>query len=120
MCFFPLRSGDGRVVARRIVMGQSERRNWTPKRKLEIVLESLQSDQEVAAICRREGLSPNLVYKWRQQLLGSADAVFADKRGQRQGDDPRITRLSADNQRMRNVVAEITAENLVLKKTLSD
>ncbi len=101
-------------------MGQSKRRHWTPKQKLEIVLESLQSDQQVAEICRREGLSPNMVYKWRQQLLGSADAVFADKRGQRKGDDPQTARLAADNQRMRNVVAEITAENLVLKKTLPD
>ncbi len=57
-------------------MGRSKRRNWTPKQKLEIVLESLQSDSQVAEICRREGLSPNLIYKWRQQLLGSAEAVF--------------------------------------------
>ena len=101
-------------------MGQSKRRNWTPKQKLEIVLESLQSDQQVAKICRREGLSPNMVYKWRQQLMSSADAVFADKRGQRKGEDPRIVKMAAETQRMKNVVAEITAENLVLKKTLSD
>jgi hypothetical protein len=31
-----------------------------------------------------------------------------------------VTRLEADNQRMKDVIAEITAENLVLKKTLSD
>ena len=101
-------------------MGQSKRRNWTAKQKLEIVLESLQSDSQVAEICRREGLSPNLVYKWRQQLLGSAEAVFADKRGQRRGEDPRIARLSADNRKMKDVIAEITAENLVLKKTLPE
>lgn len=101
-------------------MGQSKRRVWTPKEKLRIALESLQSDQQVAKICRREGLSPNLIYKWRQQLLNSADAVFADKRGQRKGEDPLIAKLAAETQRMKNVVAEITAENLILKKTLSD
>jgi transposase len=83
-------------------------------------LESLQSDQKVAELCRREGLSPTQVYGWRKQLMGSAEAVFADKRGRSDGEDRRIAKLSADNQRMRNVIAEITAENLVLKKTLSD
>ena len=101
-------------------MGQSKRRHWTPQQKLQIVLESLQSDEKVAEICRREGLSPSMLYKWRDKLMKSAGDVFADQRGQRQGDDPQIARLSAECQRMRNVVAEITAENLVLKKTLPD
>lgn len=100
-------------------MGQSKRRNWTPEQKLRIVLESLQSDRQVAEICRREGLSPNMIYKWRQQLMGSAQAVFADKRGQRKGEDPKIARMAADNQKMKDVIAEITAENIVLKKMQS-
>ena len=101
-------------------MSASKRRTWTAQQKLELVLESLQSDQKVAELCRREGLPPAQVYAWRKQLMASAEAVFADKRGRGNGEGPRIAKLSADNQRMRNVVAEITAENLVLKKTLSD
>ena len=96
------------------------RRTWTPEQKLQLVLESLQSDRQAAEICRREGLAPSRLYKWRQQLLASAGTVFADKRGCRSGEDPQITRLAADNQRMKNVIAEITAENLVLKKVLPD
>ena len=94
-----------------------ERRRWTPERKLRIVLEALTSESQVSAICRREGLSPNQVYDWRRKLLGSAEAVFARKAG-RDGEDPRIEKLAADNQRMKNVIAEITSENLELKKTL--
>ena len=101
-------------------MSESNRRRWTPEEKLRLVLESLQSDQKVAELCRREGLSPTQVYEWRKQLQGSAKEVFADQRGHRKGEDPRIARLSADNQRMKDVIAEITSENLVLKKTLSD
>ena len=101
-------------------MGQSKRRNWTPQQKLQIVLESLQSDEKVAEICRREGLAPSMLYKWRDKLMKSAGDVFADQRGQHKGEDPQIAKLSADNQRMRHVNAEITAENLVLKKTLPE
>ena len=94
------------------------RRKWTPTRKLQIVLETLQSDRKLAEICRREGVSPNLVYQWRKQLLGAAEAVFGPK--PRNGPDPQIERLAAENTRMKSVVAEITAENLELKKTLLD
>jgi transposase-like protein len=78
----------------------------------------MQSDQKLAEICRREGVSPNQVYQWRRRLLGSAEAVFARK--DRCGPDPQIEKLEAENTRMKNVIAEITGENLDLKKTLSD
>lgn len=38
------------------------RRKWTARQKLKIVLETLQSDRQLAALCRREGVAPNLVY----------------------------------------------------------
>lgn len=95
-----------------------KRRKWTPEQKLRIVLESLQSENKTAEICRREGLSPNQIYDWRKKLLGSAQAIFAAQ--DRDGEDPRIEKLSVQNARMKSVIAEITAENLELKKTLSD
>ena len=97
---------------------QKRRRKWTAAQKLRIVLETLQSDGKVAQICRREGISPNQVYTWRKQLMGSADTIFARKsHGQA---DPKVEKLEAENRRMKEVIAEITAENLDLKKTLSD
>jgi transposase len=94
------------------------RRKWTASQKLKLVLETLQSDRPLAAIGRREGVSPNLVYAWRKQLLGSAEADFGPK--PKKGPDPQIERLASENTRMKNVIAEITAENLELKKTLAD
>jgi transposase len=99
-------------------MSKPKRRRWTADQKLKILLETLQSDRKLAEICRREGLSPTQVYQWRRQLLGSAEAIFGCK--QTSGEDRRIAKLATENQRMKNVVAEITAENLDLKKTLSD
>ena len=94
------------------------RRKRTPEQKLRIVMESLQSEGKTAEICRREGLSPNQVSDWRKRLLGAAQAIF--NRPDKNGEDPRIEKLSTENQRMKSVIAEITAENLDLKKTLSD
>lgn len=99
-------------------MTQKRRRKWTPAQKLRIVIETLQSDTKLAEICRREGVSPNRVYKWRKQLMASAESVFRPKANNQV--DPRVDKLTNENQRMKDVIAEITAENLGLKKTLSD
>ena len=100
-------------------MGKPKRRRrWTADQKLKIVLETLQSERKLSEICRREGLSPTQVYQWRRQLSGSAAAIYGRKPAS--GEDRRIAKLATENQRMKNVVAEITAENLDLKKTLSD
>ncbi|MDX9861907.1 MAG: transposase [Rhodospirillales bacterium] len=99
-------------------MSKPKRKKWTPQQKLRIVIEALQSDQKLAELCRREGVSPTQVYEWRRLLLGSAEAVFTPKR--ERGADHRVEKLTAENTRMKDVIAEITAENLDLKKTLSD
>jgi len=95
-----------------------DRHQWTPQRKLRIVLETLSPEARLAEVCRREGVSPNLVYKWRKELLNSAEAVFARKKPQKI--DHQTQKLLANNTRLKDVIAEITAENLELKKTLLD
>ena len=97
---------------------QKRRRKWTADQKLKIVLEAMQSESKLSAICRREGLSPTQVYQWRAKLLGSAEEIFGRKRTTTE--DRRISELASENQRFKSVVAEITAENLELKKTRWD
>lgn len=100
-------------------MSNRKKRVWKPADKLRIVLESMNGDAKLAEICRREGLAPNLVYQWRKALMGSAENIFARKTRER-GPDPKIEKLESENTRMKNVIAEVIAENLELKKTLSD
>ena len=83
-------------------MSIENRRVWTPEKKLKIVLESLSSEKSLSEICRREGLSPNLIYQWRKQLLEGAQAVFGKKT--HGAEDRQTARLTADNQRMRRVI----------------
>ena len=93
--------------------GNGKRRSWTAADKLRIVLAGMEPNVEVSDLCRREGLNPVLYYAWKKQLLGSAERVFEDKRGRPNGQEQR---REAEVQRLKNVIAEITAENLDLKK----
>jgi transposase len=97
-------------------MSERKRKKWTAKEKLRIVLTCMQPGVEVSEVCRREGINPNQYYNWKKQLLSSAEAVFADKKSKKR--DVEQERTERELSRMKDVIAEITAENLELKKTL--
>ena len=92
-------------------------RKWSPKEKLEIVLEGLKDEGGISAICRSKAISTTQFYKWKHQLLGAAEAVY-----HRTNTKPSVKeeRLQQENLRMKSVIAEITAENLELKKGSMD
>jgi transposase len=92
------------------------RRRWSSEEKLRIVLAGLSGDIEVSELCRREGISPTQYYGWKKQLMGAAGRVFA---GGSDKPSAREERLAAQLTRAKDVIAEITAENLELKKGLS-
>ena len=92
-----------------------QRKKWAAQEKLRIVLAGMQPGVEVADLCRREGIHPALYYTWKKKLLGSAGRIFDERDGR---PDAQEERRQAEVQRFKNVIAEITAENLELKKPL--
>jgi transposase len=94
-------------------MNEKKRRKWTAGEKLRIVLTCMQPGVEVSEVCRREGINPTMYYTWKKKLLSSASQVFEEKAKQRDAQQERTGRELA---RMKDVIAEITAENLELKK----
>jgi transposase len=99
-------------------MSQDKRRKWTAADKLRIVMAGLQKDVDVAELCRREGINPTQYYGWKKQLLSSATKIFDNERKTKQPGAE--ARKEAKIRRMEYVISEITAENLELKKGLSD
>jgi transposase len=97
-------------------MSEQKRRKWTAKEKLRIVLTCLQPGVEVSEVCRREGINPTMYYNWKKRLMAAAEQVFEEKPKRREVERERRDR---EMSRLKDVIAEITAENLELKKTLS-
>ena len=95
-----------------------KRRQWKPEEKLRIVLAGLEPSVKISELCRREGISPTQYHTWKQQLLGSAQAIFGDKK-QSKAEARKAEQHAAQLRQKDAVIAEITAENLVFKKTLS-
>lgn len=62
-----------------VITGAGRRRYWPIEEKLRIVEETLQSGASISAVARRNGVAPNLLYRWRRLMTeGGAVAVQAD------------------------------------------
>jgi transposase len=97
-------------------MSERKRRRWTADEKLRIVLAGLDGSIQLSELCRREGINPTQYYGWKKQLLSGAGKIF--EQGQSKP-SAKEERLSTELSRAKDVIAEITAENLELKKTFS-
>ena len=96
---------------------RKKRKHWSAEDKLRIVLSGMESGTEISELCRREGINPTQYYAWKKTLMSSAARVF---HGEKDKPDVKQQRLEADLSRCKDVIAEITSENLELKKTLLD
>ena len=45
------------------------RKKYSSEEKIRIVLEGLKGESSISELCRREGINPNVYYKWSKDFL---------------------------------------------------
>jgi transposase len=53
------------------------RKKYNPEDKIRIVIEGLRGEMSVAELCRKEGISQSLYYKWSKEFLEAGKARLA-------------------------------------------
>ena len=62
-----------------VITGVARRRRFTTEQKLAVVGETMQPGMSISYVARRHGLSPSLVFRWRQLMSeGGKEAVRVD------------------------------------------
>ena len=62
-----------------IITDGGRRRRWSAAEKVRIVEETLEDRTSISVVARRNGVAPNLLYRWRRLMLdGGAVAVAED------------------------------------------
>ena len=84
---------------------------------MRIVLEGLGGTITVSELCRKYGIKPANFYYWKNELLNSSKEVFKS-RGRKELADRRIRNKEEEIVRLKDTIAEITTENLQLKKKI--
>jgi transposase len=92
------------------------RRHFSAEEKVRVVLEGFRREVRVSDLCRREGIMPNVYYAWLKDFMEAGKLRL-------QGDTIRdatqveVTQLKQQNDRLKQLVAELSLDVLVLKKT---
>jgi len=93
------------------------RKRYNAEEKIHIVLDGLRGEESIAAICRREGISSNLYCRWSKDFLEAGKRrLLGDI--QREATSTEVTSLKQENDQLKQLVAELSLKNRVLKKSL--
>ncbi len=93
---------------------RATRQHASAEEKIRIVLEGLRGEDSIAELCRREGIPPNGYYRWSKEFLEAGKKRRAgDTAREATSDEVRGLRREAA---LKEVVADLTLENRLLKK----
>jgi len=109
---------DEKVSAEAVVrdIRRQTRKKYSAEEKIRIVLEGLRGEESIAELCRREGLNPNMYYKWSKEFLEAGKARLTGDT-KRQATSSEVDELREENEQLKQVVAELLLNNRVLKKS---
>jgi transposase len=94
------------------------RRKYSSEEKIRIVLEGLRGEESIAEICRREGISSNRYYSWSKAFLEAGKRrLMGDTK--REATSSQVTGLRRENGQLKELVADLSLKNVVLKKSLA-
>jgi transposase len=92
------------------------RRRFTAEEKIRIVLEGFRRDTPIRDLCHREGIQASTYYAWLKDFMEAGkDRLTRDN--VRDATKVEVQELKRDNARLKTLVAELSLQVHVLKKT---
>ena len=114
------KSGLGKAPAEQVLkdIRRQTRRQYSAEEKIRVVLEGLRGEESIAELCRREGIVQNLYYRWSKEFLEAGKKRLAGDTARAATSDE-VKDLRREASALKEVVAELTLENRLLKKSVT-
>ncbi len=98
------------------------RRTFSAQEKVRFLRLHLLEKEPVSDICERLGVNPNMFYRWQKQFFEDGAAIFESKADARKDSklEKRNARLEEKLASKDEVIAEIIADHIRLKKSLGE
>ena len=103
----------------------NKRKKFSPEEKVRLLRLHLVEKVPVSDICDQHGLNPNVFYRWQQQFFENGSVAF-EKAGKGHNDSQskklleKVDKLQAKLAGKDEVIAEIMASHVALKKSLGE
>ncbi|MFC1955153.1 transposase [Chloroflexota bacterium] len=92
------------------------RRKFTAEEKIRIVLEGFRRDTPIRDLCHREGIRPSTYYAWLKDFM-EAGKERLTRDITRDATSTEIHEIKRENARLKTLVAELSLQVHILKKT---
>ena len=100
---------------------KKQRKHYTPEEKVSILKRHLLEKEPISKLCDELGLQPTVFYRWQKEFFENGGTEFEQKaRPNHSADQERIAYLEKKIQTKDEVLAELMAEHVALKKTLGE
>ena len=93
------------------------RKKYSSEEKIRIVLEGLRGEESIAELCRREGLNPNVYYRWSKEFMEAGKKRLAGDTV-REATSDEVKELRAKAAALKETLGEVVMENRLLKKSV--
>jgi transposase len=97
---------------------RATRRQFSAEEKIRIVLEGLRGEESIAELCRREGIATSMYYGWSKEFLEAGKRRLAGDTARTATSDE-VRELRREASALKEVVADLTLENRLLKKSMT-
>ena len=97
------------------------RKHYTADEKVAILRRHLLEKVPISSLCEEAGLQPTVFYRWQKEFFENGAAAFQTKaRTDHQPQQERIEYLEQKIQTKNEVMAELMAEHVALKKSVGE
>jgi transposase-like protein len=96
------------------------RRHWSADEKIKLLRRHLIENVPISKICEDASLAPSLFHRCQEQLFQNAALALEGKRPERNQDQQRIEKLESKIRQKDEVLAELMAEHISLKKEFGE
>jgi transposase len=100
---------------------KKHRKHYTADEKVAILRRHLLDKEPISKLCDELGLQPTVFYRWQKEFFENGAAAFQPKAGPNQfAEQERIDYLEKKIKSKDEVLAELMAEHVALKKALRE
>jgi transposase len=94
------------------------RRNYSSEEKIRIIIEGMRGEMTIAELCRKEGISQGLYYKWSKDFMEAGKRRLSGDT-LREANTSEVKELKDENRSLKELVAELSLDNRDLKKNFN-
>lgn len=93
------------------------RRVFTSEQKITIVMEALRAELSVAELCRKYSIKEAQFYRWNKEFMEAGKKRLAGDTT-REATSDEVADLRRENQRLKEIVADLVVRYDIVKKSL--